>query len=203
LTASKAFASVSLLGLISHPAQMLLLTIPGLYGGWASGTRIQDFLTTGFREVAEYKDDENDQDGSPAASVNTVASASKVVLKYFTKKGVTKPITFDIKRGSITAILGPVGSGKSILLRTVLGEVLPQTGIVMVTAPSIGYCAANAWIQKSTVRKNIVGPLGFDESWYNRVIDICDLNKDLARMKDGDSSEVGSGGSMLSGGQKQ
>ena len=56
----------------------------------------------------------------------------------------------------------------------------------------------------TTVRGNIVaGSEGFDEAWYDTVIEACDLSTDLARLPSGSSTVVGDGGLKLSGGQKE
>lgn len=103
---------------------------------------------------------------------------------------------------SIIAITGPVGCGKSTILKSLLSG---GNGSDPPSSPSetIAYCSQTPWIFEGSIRDNIVGPLKFYQSWYKRVVRACELEADIDRMPDGDATEVGSGGSKLSGGQRQ
>lgn len=46
---------------------------------------------------------------------------------------VLRNINFKVKRGSLIAVVGPVGSGKSSLLSAILGEMYKQSGLVNTT----------------------------------------------------------------------
>ena len=46
---------------------------------------------------------------------------------------VLSTINLKIKRGSLVAVVGPVGSGKSSLLSAILGEMYKQSGFVNTT----------------------------------------------------------------------
>jgi ATP-binding cassette subfamily C (CFTR/MRP) protein 1 len=97
---------------------------------------------------------------------------------------------------------GPVGCGKSTLLKAILGEVHPKSGRISISTPHVGYCSQNPWLQNTTLRKNIIGTTAFEETWYRRVIDDCNLGLDIAQMPDGDETLLGSRGMSVSGGQK-
>lgn len=47
-------------------------------------------------------------------------------------------VTMRVRTGTVTAVVGAVGSGKSALLSTVVGELPPLTGTVAI-APHVGY----------------------------------------------------------------
>ena len=53
------------------------------------------------------------------------------LTKKFGSVVAIENITFDIKRGSITAILGPSGSGKTVLVKHLLGLLKPTSGKVI------------------------------------------------------------------------
>lgn len=57
-----------------------------------------------------------------------------------------KDISLTIPRGRLTAIVGPVGSGKSSLLQGLIGEMRREKGTVKFGG-SVGYCQQSAWIQ--------------------------------------------------------
>ncbi|CAF2081819.1 unnamed protein product [Brassica napus] len=113
-----------------------------------------------------------------------------------------KDINFKVNKGELTAIVGTVGSGKSSLLASVLGEMHRITGQVRVCG-STGYVAQTSWIQNGTVQDNILFGLPMVREKYNEVLNVCCLEKDLQMMEFGDQTEIGERGINLSGGQKQ
>lgn len=64
-----------------------------------------------------------------------------------------------------------------------------------------GYVSQNTWLQRGTIRSNIVWGQVFDESFYNTVIHACGLSDDLDKLG-GDQTFVGDKGMTLSGGQR-
>jgi ABC-type bacteriocin/lantibiotic exporter with double-glycine peptidase domain len=111
-------------------------------------------------------------------------------------------INLAAQKGSVNGILGPVGCGKSTLMKTILGETKAKSGSISLRTGFIGFCAQDPWIQNSTVRENIIGPNTIDIDWYRKVIRVASLEKDFQQMPSGDSTGVGSRGLILSGGQK-
>jgi phospholipid/cholesterol/gamma-HCH transport system ATP-binding protein len=54
------------------------------------------------------------------------------VTKSFGSHTVLKDISFDVPRGRITAIMGPSGTGKSVLLKNIIGLLRPDAGEIWV-----------------------------------------------------------------------
>ncbi len=54
------------------------------------------------------------------------------VLKAFGAQQVLRGLTFDVSRGRTLAIMGPSGTGKSVVLRHVVGLLKPDSGSVEV-----------------------------------------------------------------------
>ncbi|KAF9234111.1 ABC protein [Melanogaster broomeanus] len=111
-------------------------------------------------------------------------------------------VTFTIPKGQLTAIVGPVGSGKSSLLQGLIGEMRKVSGHVSFGG-RVAYCPQTAWIQNATLRNNIIFGQPFNEDKYWRVIEVACLLPDLQLLPDGDLTEIGEKGINLSGGQKQ
>jgi len=59
------------------------------------------------------------------------------VTKSFGSHTVLQDISFDVPRGHITAILGPSGTGKSVLLKNILGLLQPDRGEIFVDGEQI------------------------------------------------------------------
>ncbi|ETN85367.1 hypothetical protein NECAME_16796 [Necator americanus] len=113
-----------------------------------------------------------------------------------------KNINVSVKRGQLVAIVGKVGSGKSSLLQSILGEMNKVSGRVNVSG-SIAYVPQQAWIQNLTLRDNILFNRSYDRMLYEKVIDACAIRQDLASLPAEDLTEIGEKGINLSGGQKQ
>ncbi|KAF9583434.1 hypothetical protein BGW38_009485 [Lunasporangiospora selenospora] len=112
-----------------------------------------------------------------------------------------KDINLSIPRGSLVAIVGPVGSGKSSLLQAMVGNMMRSRGKV-IRGTSIGYAAQTPWIQNATIRNNILFDTEWDSERYWGVVKACSLERDLEGMPYGDMTEIGERGVNLSGGQK-
>ncbi len=110
-------------------------------------------------------------------------------------------ITFDVCDGEILAVTGSVGSGKSSLLTTILGE-LPLCNGVISHRGKVAYVPQIPWVFSGTIRENILFGLPFNQEKLQRVIEVCGLTKDLADFSNGDLTEIGQRGVTLSGGQK-
>ena len=59
------------------------------------------------------------------------------VTKRFGSHTVLSDITFDVPRGKTTAILGPSGTGKSVLLKNIIGLLRPDAGEIWVEGEQI------------------------------------------------------------------
>jgi phospholipid/cholesterol/gamma-HCH transport system ATP-binding protein len=59
------------------------------------------------------------------------------VTKSFGDHTVLDGISFEVPRGAITAILGPSGTGKSVLLKTIIGLLRPDSGEIFVDGEQI------------------------------------------------------------------
>ncbi|CAK9175317.1 unnamed protein product [Ilex paraguariensis] len=115
---------------------------------------------------------------------------------------VVKNLNFEINKGELAAIVGTVGSGKSSLLASILGEMHKISGRVRVCGTT-AYVAQTSWIQNETIQENILFGLPMNREKYMEVIRVCCLEKDLEMMEYGDQTEIGERGINLSGGQKQ
>ena len=59
-------------------------------------------------------------------------------------------ITMHVQRGTLVAIVGRVGSGKSSLLSGLIGEMRKVSGSVTFGG-RVAYCSQTAWIQNATL----------------------------------------------------
>ncbi|KAF2664355.1 ABC transporter [Microthyrium microscopicum] len=114
---------------------------------------------------------------------------------------ILKDLNLTFEKG-LTVICGKVGSGKTALLQSLLGEMDKLNGEKRVPREPMAYCAQSPWLQSMSIRDNILFFSPFDEARYRKVLDTCELVTDFASFKDGDLSNIGENGIGLSGGQK-
>ncbi|XP_065933456.1 ATP-binding cassette sub-family C member 4-like isoform X3 [Magallana gigas] len=121
-------------------------------------------------------------------------------------QGMKKPfslknIDLDVRKGELLAVVGPVGSGKTSLLLSLLKEFPSETGQVCVQG-RLGYMAQTPWVMSGTFQANVTFGENVEQERYRQVLHACALYKDLEFMRLGDQTLVGERGLLLSGGQK-
>jgi ATP-binding cassette, subfamily C (CFTR/MRP), member 1 len=204
--------------LLSVPLMNLLLAIPA---GWASMgcfTRIQDFLLQDSRTdprqfIASTSPDQVPSSSSgdfelptlqPHGSKAAFCAEDSSFGWSDSGPNIVKGVTTEVRPETfLTILVGPVGCGKSSLLKGFLGETPKSNGKVSTLYSQIAYCDQTPWITNGSVRDNIVAAAEFDEVWYRSVVHACTLDIDMKRLPNGDETIVGSKGVKLSGGQKQ
>lgn len=110
-------------------------------------------------------------------------------------------INFEIAAGQFSAIIGPVGSGKSTILNTILRELEIDKGELIVNG-IVSYSAQEPWLFESTIRQNILFTEKYDEIRYKQVIHVCALEQDFKLLPYGDYTIIGERGISISGGQR-
>ncbi|KAG8530148.1 uncharacterized protein KY384_005631 [Bacidia gigantensis] len=119
------------------------------------------------------------------------------------KEPLIKDINLRIPRGKLTMVVGPVGCGKTLLLKAILGELPAITGSVKIYSEDVSYCDQTSFHMNGTIRDSIVAFEDYDDRWYNTVLNACALDEDLQQLPLGDRTRIGSKGVALSGGQSQ
>ncbi|KAK7867419.1 hypothetical protein R5R35_003843 [Gryllus longicercus] len=110
-------------------------------------------------------------------------------------------INVSVRSGSLAAVVGPVGSGKSSLLQAVLGELPPLEGDVEVRG-RVSFAGREAWVFAGTVRQNVLFGQPLERARYDAVMRACVLDRDVAQLPRRDLTLVGDQGVALSGGQR-
>ncbi|RZC33809.1 ABC membrane domain containing protein, partial [Asbolus verrucosus] len=148
--------------------------------------------------------------GSVLTAVNTTSSKKKYNAK---PKIVIKNMTVIIKNrkildnvnlelnNNLIALSGNTGSGKSLLLKTIMKEHEEFIGSLN-TDGRISYASQEPWLFPSTIRQNILFGSNFEEKRYLEVLRVCALTDDLKLFPNGDCTIVGDKGNNLSTGQK-
>ncbi|QSZ36963.1 hypothetical protein DSL72_009055 [Monilinia vaccinii-corymbosi] len=124
-----------------------------------------------------------------------------------------RDLDLEFPKSELSVICGKTGSGKSLLLASILGESdvisgsinLPGAQLVgeeWIDHSLVAYVAQIPWTENATIRDNILFGLPYVRERYEQVVWACALEKDIEIMPDGELTEVGANGINLSGGQR-
>ncbi|XP_030339202.1 multidrug resistance-associated protein 1-like isoform X2 [Strigops habroptila] len=196
LDAQKAFVSVTLINILNTAHSFLPFSINAAVQAKVSLNRLAAFLN--LEELNPESSSRNTSDCAQASITirNGTFCWSKEISPCLRRIDLTMP------QGSLLAVVGQVGAGKSSLLSALLGELEMVDGCVSMK-DTVAYVPQQAWIQNASVEDNILFGKEMDETWFNTVIDACALKPDLESFPAGQKSEIGEKGINISGGQKQ
>ncbi len=152
----------------------------------------------------------------PSAPVLGDIRFQGVTFGYGENKAVLHDISLYLPAGSKTGIVGPVGSGKSTLVRLIarLFPVPDDTLFLDGTDINrmklsrlrevIGFVPQEGFLFSRSIRENIAcGREGATEEEIVAAASLAQLDREIAAFPDGYDTQVGERGVTLSGGQKQ
>ncbi len=158
---------------------------------------------------------------SAAVAVNgdepMVLEVRNVVFRYSTgEEPVLNKVSLTLRTGQAVAVVGPSGCGKSTLLKVLSGQVIPESGEVLLNGVPIERMGAEAF-------RSVLGTVFQDDQLFSCSIydniamndveatpekvahaaQLAHVHDDIMRMPMGYQTLVGGMGATLSGGQKQ
>ncbi|KAH6558767.1 hypothetical protein KP509_1Z046600 [Ceratopteris richardii] len=196
LTPAKAFTSLSLFAVLRFPLFMLPSLITQIANVKVSLQRLQAFL------LAEERVLELNPPPSEFHPAIHIQNGNFVWDKKITQSTL-RNISMDIPAGSLVAIVGGTGEGKSSLVSAILGEMSSLDCNEVCVRGKVAYVSQVSWIFNGTVRNNILFGLAYDPVRYKMAIHVSCLDRDLELLPGGDLTEIGERGVNISGGQKQ
>jgi ATP-binding cassette subfamily B protein len=128
-------------------------------------------------------------------------------------------IEFEVSPGEKILVIGPVGSGKTTLVKTALGLLEPRSGRVTINGEPvrnlepvdrrglIGYVPQDPLLFSGTIRENILfgcrDGQRMSDGELARLIEVARLSEEIAAFPEGLETKLGQRGTSVSGGQKQ
>ena len=219
LTLGKIFTSLGLINMLIGPMNSIPWVIAGFAESFASFKRVALFLKSGdlnyleyyeglvdsFREIlkfekasfryAETGNDENDNGND--------------LIREIPENTLTD-ISFSVNQNEKIGIYGPIGCGKSSLLKSILAELEMTSGKIRIQQTLenskksifIAYCPQNPFIFNSTIFKNVsLFSSNLNTNVNDQILARTCLNK--VNLTDKNLNYIcGENGSKLSGGQK-
>ncbi|KAJ6648254.1 ATP-binding cassette sub-family C member 10 [Pseudolycoriella hygida] len=216
LTAASTFTSVALLNMLIGPLNAFPWVLNGLIEAWVSLKRVQELIDVEDIDLKSYYSVLTTKNSS-RTNRPTVFTAENACFEFDEKRNRLTTnvdvetitdfkldnVNIDVRQGELICIEGPVGGGKSSLLMAIMAEMKLSAGTVSLrdVDEGFGYVSQNPWLQRGTIRENIIWGSVYDEIRYKKVLFACALLDDIAALG-GDEIGVGEGGRTLSGGQR-
>ncbi|MDF2937168.1 MAG: transporter ATP-binding protein [Paenibacillaceae bacterium] len=129
--------------------------------------------------------------------------------------GVLHNVTFSIKPGCTTAVIGASGSGKSTIVKLMLGLLKTSSGQILVDGTDINrlkldslyrhlsYISQEAPVFDTTIRENIMFDEKLEDAEIYAILEQVQLKETVLCLPDGLETKVGERGMKLSGGERQ
>lgn len=170
-----------------------------------------------MEEIMEMEtEDEWDEHKKPIASINGDIVFDSVRFSYEKGKEVLHGVSFEARAGSVTALVGSSGSGKTTIAGLVASFLQPTEGKVHIDGKDLSEITLDSYRKKlgvvlqddflfeGTIRDNILFPR--PDASENLLIDAvraAHVDEFSDRFQDGLDTVIGERGVKLSGGQRQ
>jgi ATP-binding cassette, subfamily B, multidrug efflux pump len=125
-------------------------------------------------------------------------------------------VNLAMRKGERIGVIGPVGAGKSTLVKVILGLIPPSKGSVTINGidlreadsssylQKVGYVPQEALLFSGTLRENVeLGSAGIGALSFAEAMETAQMKDEMDAFSGGESTVVGQRGVTLSGGQKQ
>lgn len=160
LDAQTAFVSLALFNIMRSPLLMLPIAIVSLIQGRVSVERISRYLSEKELDIQSICRDKT--------------SSYQVSLRRCSfswdqeDEPILKSISLDVAEGSLVAVVGPVGSGKSSFVSALLGEMKKLEGDINVKG-KVAYVPQQPWMQNATLKHNVLFGKPFKPKVFDKV----------------------------------
>ena len=179
---------------------------------------ISNFIAQASASYARIYQVLNAPDTRDNGTINTTLQGNlemKDISVTFGEKPVLKNISFNIKSGTRTAIIGPTAAGKTQLLYLLTGLIQPNSGVITFDGidingydketfqHQIGFVFQDSVLFNLTLRENIAFNENVTDEFLAKAIETAELKDFVDLLPQGLDTIVSERGTSLSGGQKQ
>lgn len=204
--------------LLTFSAFLMLLAAPALQAVQVGGQITEAFAALDrCREILRQLPE--DQDPTRVENLSGLLGDVRlegVCFEYQTGARVLHGVTFHAPPGTVTALVGPSGAGKTTISNLIASFYKPQSGRVLIDGRDLsaisfesyrrhlGMVLQETFLFDGTIRENVcfARPDASEEDFLNACRIAC-VDEFSARFENGYHTIVGERGVRLSGGQKQ
>jgi subfamily B ATP-binding cassette protein MsbA len=183
------------------------------------GTQLTEALAGLDRTTEILNEREEDSEPGRIVSAGTIrgdVAFDQVEFEYETGKPVLHGISFEAKPGSVTALVGSSGSGKSTIISLICGFHTASKGAILVDGvdlatiklstyrQQLGVVLQETFLFDGTIRENV--KFSRPEATEAQLMEACRIarvDEFAEKFPDGYDTIVGERGVKLSGGQRQ
>lgn len=205
--------SMSLGDFAAFNSYLVILIFPIIVIGFISNFVVQASVSYG--RICEVLNAAETRDTGTITSPLTGKIEMKDISVYYGEKPVLQNISFLLKPGTKTAIIGPTAAGKTQLLYLLTGLIHPESGTVEFDGINIeaydkttfqhqiGFVFQDSIIFNMSLRENIAFNEKVTDESFAKAIETAELKDFTDALPIGLDTVVSERGTTLSGGQKQ
>jgi len=208
-------STISLGDFIAFGVYLALLTPPVIGLGWAAS-----LFQRGRASLERFGEifDEATEEHTGKAQTFKEGEAFRfenVSFEYPDSKFKVSNLSFSVPKGSMTAIVGSVGSGKTTLAKLLPRIIEPTSGNIYIGGVEhrkialknlrgiIGFVPQENFLYSESIRQNIMMDIELDEEELDEIIVFSQLKHEIYEFPDKFETMLGERGVNLSGGQQQ
>ncbi|MEX0596544.1 MAG: ABC transporter ATP-binding protein [Candidatus Paceibacterota bacterium] len=207
LTLGEFSAFISYFNLLITPIFILGFVSNFISRGFVSLNRIQRVLNA----PEQIKQDNNNL---ITQSVKGKITFDKVFYEV-NGKCLLKDVSFEIQPQTKNAIIGPTGSGKSLILSLITGLIQPTSGQILIDDiplqkwnqdyifKTMGLVFQESILFNTSLKENILFNTNASELDYQKALATSNVSEIIQSLPAGINTKISERGSNLSGGQKQ
>lgn len=190
-----------------------ILFFPIIVIGFMSNVIAQ--MSVSYKRVNDVlQTPETIKEGKIINAINGNIEVKEIIVTYNGKPAL-KDISFSVKAGTRTAIIGPTAAGKSQLLYALTGLINPDSGFINFDGQAVneynrdsfhsqvGFVFQDSVIFNMSIRENIAFSNSVTDESLEKAIDTAELRDFIDTLPDKSETVTSERGTSLSGGQKQ
>ncbi|MEK2688185.1 ABC transporter ATP-binding protein [Bdellovibrio sp. GT3] len=215
MTSGELLALLWIVGIfLTRPFRQMPWFFTFAFDSWTSLKRLEEFFSTQNNQTADTGEVPSEQ----AALDEKFALQVQGLNLRIGSRHILKNMNFNIKDGEFVAVVGEVGSGKSLLLLSLLRETgahfhsyrIGSLNALQQEPNSVrenfAYVPQEGFIMSATLRENVAFLYDIDPDRDNMVeesLKLAQFELSTERVEKGLGTEIGERGVNLSGGQRQ